>query len=284
MRYTKIPWCDETWNPVVGCFPQGPGCEHCYAAMMAARFSKGYYRGLARMEDGEGRWTNRVKFFPKKLLEPWSRKSGKKFFVCSMGDLFHDQVPPDWMDHAFAVMAGVPRHTFQVLTKRPRAMAGYLSDPATPGNVWEVLEELLPGHSYHAANLDRFREDRAMRWPLRNVWCGVSAEDQDRYDDRIGALLKTPARIRFVSLEPLLGPIDLKLDYLPGKVDWVIVGEESGQGRRRAMDEGWVKSIRNQARKAGAAFFYKQRRLNITTMEETPELDGRRWVEFPEVK
>jgi len=283
MRETKIPWTDHTWNPVVGCSPQGPGCHHCYAATMAARFS-GYFKGLARMIDGRGRWTGKAKFFRKKLTEPWKRRPGRRMFVCSMGDLFYSKVPVPWVDQVFAVMAGAPRHTFQVLTKRPRAMMHYLNDPETPRRVWAALEDLLPGHERHAANVDRFLPSREVQWPLKNVWCGTSAEDQERYDERVPALLKAKAKIRFVSLEPLIGPIDLKLEYQPGVIDWVIVGEESGQGPRRPMDENWVRFIRNQARKSGAAFFYKQRRATSMKMEETPFLDGRQWVEFPDGK
>lgn len=281
MRYTKIPWCDETWNPVVGCRPMGPGCERCYAANMAARFSAGHYRGLAQMEGPRGQWTGRVKFFRKNLLEPWRRLKGRKIFVCSMGDLFHDKVSPDWIDQVFAIMAGARRHTFMVLTKRPLNMACYLNGMSRPRLVWLALERLLasaPKLARRAINLDRFVNE--LRWPLQNVWCGTSAENQQMYDRRVAALAEAKAAVRFVSLEPLLGPVDLKLEFQPKPIDWVIAGAESGTNGR-PMDENWVRSLRNQAAKAGAAFFYKQRRKDYLSMEETPELDGRRWTEFP---
>lgn len=284
MRNTKIPWCDHTWNPVAGCFPVSAGCFNCYAAAIAGRFSgpKYAYHGLARMENKVGRWTGKVRFFEHKLLEPWAWKGQKRVFVGSMGDLFHEGIPREWLDKIFAVMAAAPRrHAYLLLTKRPRRMMEYLNDRETPARVWLALEELVRGRKKQI-NPDRFTKDRRVRWPLPNVWAGITAENQNQYDIRAGALLKAKARVRYVSCEPLVGPIDLKLGVLPGRIDWVIAGAESGRGRWRDMDENWVRSLRNQAKKAGIAFFYKQRRKNFCVMETTPVLDGRRWTELPQ--
>ena len=180
-------------------------------------------------------------------------------FVCAHGDLFHESVPDDWIDRVFAVMALSPQHTFQVLTKRAERMREYF---AGNGAYLRVLGDGVErelrnaGIRWHGDNVDRHSQAiaGATRWPLPNVWLGISAEDQARADERIPYLLATPAAVRFVSAEPLLGPVDLTQI---NRLDWVIAGGESGPGSR-PMHPDWVRSLRDQCQAAGTAFFFKQ--------------------------
>lgn len=218
---TGIEWTNATWNPVRGCSRISEGCRGCYAERDAARFSASGlpYEGLAAFvtrPDGskEARWTGEVRLIEKHLTDPLRWKRPRKIFVNSMSDLFHEKVPDEWIDRIFAVMALSPQHIFQVLTKRPERMREYLTAHTTDwetghacGRIAEIIETMR-------------RDDRpigplphlepgAPWWPLANVWLGVSCEDQATADERIPLLLDTPAAVRFISAEPLLGPIDL---------------------------------------------------------------------------
>ncbi|WP_458317140.1 DUF5131 family protein [Mycolicibacterium brisbanense] len=251
---TGIEWCDATWNPVTGCTLVSAGCDHCYAKTFAERWrgTPGHYfqRGFD------------VQLRPDKLDQPlrWTRP--RRIFVNSMSDLFHDQVPDDYIVSVFATMALARRHTFQVLTKRHGRMRSLLSSPDFESQVmmtavgWCVEEtKLIP--------------PEAWRWPLPNVWLGVSTENQQWADIRIPALLDTPAAVRFISAEPLLGPIDLgsgECDHHRRShaevgcwlaLDWVIVGGESGPGAR-PMHPWWAKSLHRQCEAAGVAYLFKQ--------------------------
>ncbi len=230
---SNIEWTEMTWNPVTGCTKVSQGCKHCYAERMAKR--------LHAM--GSGRYLNgfRVTLHTDLLDAPRRWRQSRTVFVNSMSDLFHEEIPDNYIARVFATMRECPQHTFQVLTKRG-----------------ERLAEL----------------GQRLDWP-RNVWMGVSVEDA-RVVSRIEALRSVPAALRFLSLEPLIGP----LDALPlGGIDWVIVGGESGP-RARPMKPEWVQSILRQCRAAGVAFFFKQwggvrkdltgRRLNGTTYSEMP--------------
>ena len=245
---SKIEWTDATWNPVVGCSKVSPGCDNCYAISMSRRIEatgNEAYQGTTTEDD----WTGLVKTLPERLDQPLRWRRPRRVFVNSMSDLFHPDVPYDFLWQVFAVMGMAREHQFQVLTKRPQRM-GVLGDKLSYGRVWRAARDLgLEGVE------ERFdpdlRDDDG--WPLPNVWLGTSIED-NKYAFRANFLRYTPAAIRFLSLEPLLGPLD-QLD-LDG-IDWVIVGGESGPGAR-PMHPDWVRDIRDRCVEAGVAFFFKQ--------------------------
>ncbi len=252
---TGIEWTDATWNPVTGCDKVSPGCDHCYAESIAHRFA-----GTPAYPNGFG-----VTLRPERLEQPIRWKRPRRVFVNSMSDLFHPEIPDDYIARVFAVMALVPQHTFQVLSKRHGRMRSLLSSPDFLAAVKDWIPGIVAAHSPHRVWFDA--------WPLPNVWVGVSAEDQKRADLRIPKLLDTPAAVRFVSAEPLLGPIKLRDDWLPticglcnceygcnppaGGLDWLIVGGESGP-KARPMHPDWARSLRDQCTAAGVAFHFKQ--------------------------
>jgi len=218
---SKIEWTEVTWNPVRGCTFCSPGCLHCYAARIVARFSgEGVlFQGLACMTPDGPRWTNEVVCLEDKLMDPLRWKKPRKIFVNSMSDLFHEKVPFDFLHRLFEVMQGADWHSFQVLTKRSQRLAH--------------LSPHLP-------------------W-ADNIWMGVSIENE-QYLHRADDLRGTGARVKFLSLEPLLGP--LRGLNLTG-IDWVIVGGESGPGAR-PMSPEWVVEVRDKCQRAGVPFFLKQ--------------------------
>lgn len=248
---TGIEWADATWNPVTGCDKVSPGCDHCYAETFAER-----WRGT------EGHYFERgfdVQLRPDKLDLPLRWTKPRRIFVNSMSDLFHDKVPDEYIARVFAVMALAPQHTFQLLTKRHGRMRTLLRDGEFQQQVYDAWGQLeMP------KGRPSMEDWPWSGWPLPNVWLGVSAEDQKRADLRIPALLDTPAAARFVSAEPLLGPIDLHGDpigkdsvFWIGHLDWVIVGGESGSGAR-PMHPDWARSLRDQCLAAGVPFLFKQ--------------------------
>jgi protein gp37 len=231
---SAIEWTESTWNPVTGCTKISPGCKHCYAERMAERLQAmgqpNYANGFA------------LTLQPQMLERPLGWKKPQTIFVNSMSDLFHDDVPVEFIRRVFDVMTRAHWHRFQVLTKRAERLAAIGGE---------------------------------LTWPS-NVWMGVSVEN-DRYRHRVDCLRATPARTRFLSLEPLLGPIHSL--NLTG-IDWVIVGGESGPGAR-PMREEWVTDLRNQCARAGVPFFFKQwggRNKKATGRV----LQGRVWDEMPE--
>jgi protein gp37 len=305
MGRTSIEWTDQSWPVVNGCRRISEGCTNCYAERLTAtRLSQTpKYKGLAVFGKNGPRWTGEARLWAPHLDMPLRLKKPSRIFVADMGDLFYEGVP-DWVIAAvFGVMAALPRHTFQVLTKRPERARGWLRS----------LEGYDPGDAlaeHAAAVLERFEEPEAAGklraahrfgapfprgWPLPNVWIGVSVEDQATADERIPILVDTPAAVRFVSAEPLLGPVDLRLflpklrvvtldpspeerrlmtDTITGKdmtpegfpctgvltvagLDWVIVGGESGPGAR-PFDLAWARELVRQCRWAGTACFVKQ--------------------------
>jgi protein gp37 len=282
---TEIAWTDATWNPVVGCSRCSPGCDFCYAIRDAWRLAhnpnekvSAAYRGLVKYKTGLGAldWTAQVRCLPERLEIPLKWGQPKHIFVNSLSDLFHEQVPDEFILQVFAVMADCPQHRFQILTKRPERMVRFFTQPYLT----------LPGHdqTVRGAVFKRLGcGQRVPDWPLRNVWLGVSVENQQAADERIPLLLQTPAAVRFLSVEPLLGPIDLHralLDtestfhgaydimhgQLPG-LHWVIVGGESGPGARPCY-VNWIRSIVEQCKAANVACFVKQ-------LGEYPILDPR---------
>ena len=266
---TKIEWTDRTWNPVTGCTKVSPGCDHCYAETIAERF-----RGGPAFPNGFD-----MQLREHKLSEPLRWRKPSKVFVNSMSDLFHDSVPADYIIDVFAVMAKAQQHTFQVLTKRHARMRSLLSDSGFAREMWDRL------------GIVEYPEVPDEVWPLPNVWLGVSTEDQKWADIRIPALLDTPAAVRFISAEPLIGPITLSADaigrYYGGDpredergLDWVIVGGESGRGAR-PMHPDWARSLRDQCTSAGVPFLFKQWG-GRTPKANGRDLDGRTWDEYPD--
>lgn len=213
---TSIEWTDETWGPVVGCTRKSPGCEHCYAETMAARQvlmtagrdAKALAAGkpvgapsvyLPVVDAQRRRWNRKVELLPDRLLDPLGYRPGSRVFVCSMSDLFHAGVPFDYIRQVWGVMASTPAVTYQVLTKRPERAVEFLA--------WLEREGLPCGVGTHMLTLEA--HSALDDGPLRNVWLGTSVEDQKRADERVPLLLEAPASIRFLSCEPLLGPLDL---------------------------------------------------------------------------
>jgi protein gp37 len=241
---SSIEWTEATWNPVVGCTVISPGCTNCYAMRLARRLEamgQPKYAGTTRMSGGRAKWNGTVRLDQESLNLPSSWKAGRMIFVNSMSDLFHEKVPLSFIRRVFAVMRETPRHTYQILTKRA-----------------ERLDALSP----------------QLEWPS-NVWMGVSVESKD-YFPRIDHLRSTNAKVKFLSLEPLLGPLEgLNLDH----IDWVIAGGESGPGAR-SMHPRWVRSIRDQCVRAGVAFHFKQ--WGGPNKKKTGRtLDGRTWEQLP---
>lgn len=240
MADTSIEWTEKTWNPTTGCDKISPGCQNCYALTLAKRL-KGM--GAAKYQNDGNPVTSGPGFaltlHPDTLTEPLRWRDPRTVFVNSMSDLFHARVPRAFLARVFAVMAATPQHTYQILTKRPERAARILGDDGVP-----LLE---------AATDEETAQALYDQWPLPNVWVGTSVESVD-YLRRIDALRETPAAVRFISAEPLLGPLDgINL----AGVDWLIVGGESGHGAR-PMDLGWVRELRDACADAGTAFFVKQ--------------------------
>lgn len=250
MAETSIEWTDATWNPVAGCTVLTAGCTNCYAMRMAARLDamgQAKYKGLTRRSGGRAVWTGKVRLDPKSLDAPKKWSKPRKVFVNSMSDLFHPDVPVHFIARVWQVMQETPRHTYQILTKRPDRMAEVLT---------MAQFEILP-----------------------NVWLGTSIED-GRVLYRLNEIRKVPAAVRFVSLEPLIGSV--AAGDLSG-IHWAIVGGESGP-RAREMRPEWVDEIEAMCRESGTAFFFKQwggknkkaagRTLNGRTYDEMPQVQS----------
>ncbi|MEQ9518481.1 MAG: phage Gp37/Gp68 family protein [Parvibaculum sp.] len=290
---TKIEWADATWNPIVGCSVVSPGCTNCYAMKLAGTRMKNHptRQGLTGESKAGPVWNGQVRFNEKELLKPLSWRKPRKIFVCAHSDLFQEAVPDEWIDKVFAIMALCPQHTFQVLTKRPERMREYMQDEFVTCR-WHLAAFMHHQKEFQAGVrvFGSISVDEDDEWhvpmPLPNVWLGVSVEDQTRADERIPVLLATPAAKRFVSAEPLLGPVDLsqivsregeifnslsleewaafpdapEVKHTPGAgalIDWVIVGGESGKNAR-PMHPDWVRSLRDQCKDADVPFFFKQ--------------------------
>ena len=262
MSSTSIEWTDTTWNPTRGCSPVSPGCRNCYAEAFAARNLPGSRspttgEAFAIIRSDGPHWTGRVELIGSKLLEPLHWKKLRRVFVNSMSDLFHENLPDEAIDRVFAVMALTPHITYQVLTKRAERMREYLTHRLRDIN-WRTI--MRREHNEAVAAI-------RMHWPLPNVWLGVSVEDQQRADERIPQLLRTPAAKRFVSYEPALEAVDFNkwlaceghLARTFGNVflDWGIIGGESGPGAR-PFHLSWLRSTIRQFKTAGVPLFVKQ--------------------------
>lgn len=291
---TKIEWADATWNPVTGCTKVSPGCDHCYIdrafpfRLSGTKFVKFCPRCkghgiidaahtpcpdcLDGTVAGNIGATTGVWVHPNRLDQPLRWKRPRRVFVNSLSDLFHESVSDEYIARVWAVMALAPQHRFMVLTKRHGRMRSLLSSSAFADLMGESIEETNAGVG-----------DYSIQYPLPNVWLGVTVEDQKRADLRIPALLNTPAAVRFLSCEPLIGPVELEFIHYfepkcngcsgivspahepscgtePGAhwgIDWVICGGESGPDAR-PMHPGWARSLRDQCQGAGVPFHFKQ--------------------------
>lgn len=257
---TGIEWTEETWNPIVGCSKVSEGCKHCYAITMANRLAhipatvELYMDTVTVGANGMPNWTGVVKVSENAMDKPLRTKKPTMWFVNSMSDLFHDSVPFSVIDKIFAVMGICQQHTFQILTKRPERMLEYFNykdkDWKNEGMQGDERIRYQAWHTFGAKiEFDNWK------WPLPNVWLGVSVENQKCADERVPLLLQVPAAVRFLSCEPLLGAVDL--NELIVDIDWLICGGESGTGSR-PMHPEWVRSLRNQCESVGVPFFFKQ--------------------------
>lgn len=277
---TAIEWTDETWNPVTGCTRVSEGCRHCYIERTPPFRMNGRKLG------------DPVQLHPERLAQPLRWMKPRRVFVNSLSDLFHEDVPDEFIDRVFAVMALAKQHTFQILTKRPGRMQRYmahLQERCVEVSLAIVRTGYEESPNYTGCEVG-YIEEAIQKDPLPNVWLGVSIEDQKTADERIPILLQTPAPVRFVSAEPLLGPVDLKEEWLlpkfasddsryhrPGGrgLDWVVTGGESGPSAR-PCDIAWVRSIVEQCRAAAVPCFVKQlgSRPNYSDHDVSLEDDG----------
>lgn len=279
MTKTEIEWASDVWNPTTGCDRVSPGCDRCYALTMAKRL-KGM--GSSKYQrDGDPRTSGPgfgVTEHPDTLELPFRWRKPKRVFVNSMSDLFHDQVTDEFITQVWAVMTLLPQHTFQILTKRHGRMRSLLKSEVFQRSVFVEAHRMKWGVPGGPVDFPGWI------WPLRNVWLGVSVEDQKRAELRISALEATPAAVRFLSCEPLIGPLDVSryltgdcpscgrditteacglihadmaCDYTAAGLSWVIVGGESGPGAR-PMHPDWARSLRDQCTTAGVPYFFKQ--------------------------
>lgn len=273
MADSAIEWTDKTWNPVAGCTRVSAGCDSCYAVTMTHRLEamgQAKYAGLTVLNGkGDRHFNGQVRCDEAALKIPLCWKKPKRVFVNSMSDLFHKDVPFEFVDKVFAVMALCPQHTFQILTKRPERMAEYLTCSREMVSYWmgRFVGKKTMKSIGEAFDMQAWY---ALGKPLPNVWLGCSVENQDAADKRIPELLKCPAAVRFLSVEPLLGPVDLSAffggEYATASgsepnynfgIDWCIVGGESGPGARPCNVE-WIRSVVAQCKAAGTACFVKQ--------------------------
>jgi len=269
---TKIPWATETWNPVNGCTKISEGCKECYAEKLARRLKAMGIDNYQKTINEKGNWSGDISWSIKILNKPFQWEKPRMIFVCSMGDLFHEAVPTRLLMSIFEVIEDCPQHTFLLLTKRPE-------------NALAAAESL------------RFKD----YFDLPNIWMGVTAENQAMADKRIPILLKIPAAKRFVSIEPMLEPVDLTSikgnagsyyqvlepilncgDSNRPALDWVIAGCESGT-KRRPMDIQWVRDLKNQCVAASVPFFFKQKYIGNKKIS-MPMLDDQIWDQYPQTK
>lgn len=241
---SAIEWTDRTWNPITGCVKISAGCKHCYAETMSLRLRR---MGLEKYSQGFS-----LRVHHDKLDEPLRWKKPSRIFVCSMSDLFQAGVPHPVIDEVMKTIVRADWHEFQVLTKRPKEMRHYFRKK----NDWWT--------------------EGSWYWPM-NLWIGTSVEDQDALGARVDFLLKTPGpfAVRFLSVEPMLGPVD----GIPEEIGWVICGGESGP-KARPMDPDWVRALRDECVDKDIPFFFKQWG-GRNKKAAGRELDGRTWDEMP---
>lgn len=305
MDRTKIAWTESTWNPLRGCSPVSDGCRNCYAAAVAYRF-KGPgqpYEGLAEWRGGEtnGRavFNGQIRFVESAIDQPLRWKRPRRIFVNSMSDLFHENVPDVFIARVFAVMIDAPRHTFQVLTKRPDRMAAVTTSPV----FWYMVRAWLKTNHRECPGSLPLDVTPMVR---PHIWLGTTVENQAAFDTRIEDLVRCEAAVKWLSMEPLLEGVDISaaVDPLDGGyvgrsfIHWVVAGGESGHGARPA-DPDWFRDIRDQCVDAGVPFFFKQhgtawggdtdlgRRqldagVDVHHFKGGDVLDGERWQQYPD--
>ena len=305
---SNIEWTGSTLNAIAGCRKISPECDGCYAIADAWRMAhnpnekmKAKFLPVVSNERGKPNWTGKVTFTEEPLFAAIRNKKPTTYFVNSLSDLFYEEVKDEWIDKHFATFALCPQHTFQILTKRPERMREYVGNTprngeTASGNVKDCLYRWSRHFPAFVAPKDHYNKianaQATFQWPLPNVWLGTSVGTQKYADERIPALLQTPAAVRFLSMEPLLGPIDLNRDiggtrWIGGQrgcdgthhgigsqecpseshhhhddrcskgIDWIITGGESGP-KSRPMHPDWVRSIQDQCNAAGVPFFFKQ--------------------------
>lgn len=291
---TGISWTEATWNPIAGCSVVSPGCTNCYAMREAgsrlahtAKFS-----GLTEPSKAGPIWTGHVRFWESAVEQPLRWQKPRMIFVNSMSDLFHEEIPDQWIDEIHAVMTVARWHTFQILTKRPERMRDYYKSPTVASRVWlevtkyaetrpdDFCDWMLMNRSameqYHENIFGERRQlpvEMILELPLPNVWVGVSVEDQRRADERIPILLETPAAVRWLSVEPQLEHIDLQLMDVAiqschsGRISWIVVGGESGPGAR-PFNIAWARWIVRQCKAANVPVFMKQLGANPYWQED----------------
>jgi len=305
---SKIEWTEATWNPIRGCSRISEGCRNCYAETIANRF-KGEglpYQGLIA---SSGTWNNNVIWVEDLITQPLRWKKPRRIFVNSMSDLFHQSIPMYILDKIFAVMLLAQQHTFQVLTKRADEMQHYLTAPYREQSIKAAAREILGYFPKQSS------AGMAASWPLKNIWLGVSVEDQKTAEQRIPPLLKSPATLRWISAEPILDAINLNSSvggtlWIGGQrgckgthrgigteecpkhprhhhddrcgpgLDWVVAGGESGKNARPMQPE-WIRSLRDQCVAAQVPFFFKQwgeHGLNWYNDNNGRKIPGSEWV------
>ncbi|MFV8141946.1 phage Gp37/Gp68 family protein [Mycolicibacterium senegalense] len=294
MTATNISWTQEVWNWLTGCDAVSSGCEFCYAMVMAKRLKT---QGHPKYQsDGDPRTSGPgfgVAVHDEVMLAPTSWRIPKRVFVNSMSDVGHPRVPRRALARSWAVQALTGRHDYQVLTKRPKRLARILNDPEFVAAVAEEATDIMANMAPHRGRWRLNLVERptgggwttsrtedggtlwAPPWPLPNTWVGTTIES-DEYSYRADLLRSTPAAVRWLSVEPMLGPLP-SLDLT--SIDWVVVGGESGP-QHRHFDLGWARDIRDRCVEQGIPFYFKQIG-GRTTMANGRQLDGRTWDEYP---
>lgn len=279
---TAISWTSATWNPVVGCEHVSDGCDHCYAKQLHDQRHKAFVAGKKVLPQYSVPFET-VQLKPDRLLQPTTWAKPRRVFVNSVSDLFHKDVPEAFLDQCFAVMAFASRHQFQILTKRPHRMKAYIDGLADRGGSGRGFRRLADAARSLGLGLE-FEGIPLVGWPIPNIWLGTSVEHQAAADKRVPLLLDTAAAIRFLSCEPLLGPVDLMplqiQHYMPNRrIDWIIVGGESGRDRREMKLE-WLAEIVGHCRISGVAVFVKQD--SAFKSEQRGRIPDDLWIrEFP---
>jgi protein gp37 len=281
---TKIEWTNRTWNPVVGCTKISEGCKNCYAEKFAYRLACMEWKDDTRKlkycnvtDPDTKKWNGKTYLAEEELATPFSWRKPSMVFVCSMGDIFHESVPFEWIDKVMAVIALSPKHTYQVLTKRPERMLEYFS--RSKDEIIAKWEDAV----YDIGLCDKNEDPDAPacylfnrtnnEWPLKNLWLGVTAENQEQAENRIPYLLQIPAAVKFISAEPLLGYIDFECWEISGcptgfleEINWIIAGPETGSGAR-PMEKEWLEDIYDQCKDYGIPFFDKKNILGLNLQQ-----------------
>lgn len=259
MAQSSIEWTNKVWNPTTGCHKISQGCKNCYAEKMHKR--------LTAMGQKKYKRPFLAGAFPDEpsLYAPLKWKKPAMIFVNSMSDLFHESVPDEFIIRVLAVMYVCDQHTFQVLTKRADRLPKFFSDPKLPGRIDDAVGRLMSETSGISSKICIQQNGYLENWPLKNLWLGVSVENQDTAMERIPQLMETPAAIRWLSMEPLLEMVHFRDIRVADKLDWIVVGGESGP-KKRPFNVDWARYVRDYCKVQGIKFFMKQ----IDKVQEIP--------------